>query len=86
MVESMELVMTCGSESWHLTSATVAEWPERTCICAFVRMSQTRAEASLPEVTRTSRVGCRLSAYTPERWPWYWRMTLLTSRSQHLTI
>ena len=31
-VESMDPVITCGSESWHLTSATVAEWPERTNI------------------------------------------------------
>jgi hypothetical protein len=56
-VESMLPVMTCGSDSWHLTSATVAVWPERTWICALVRMSHTRAEASRPAVTSTSSVG-----------------------------
>ena len=29
-VESILPVMTCGSDSWHLTSATVPVWPERT--------------------------------------------------------
>ena len=29
-VESMLPVMTWGSDSWHLTSATVPVWPERT--------------------------------------------------------
>lgn len=40
-VESMLPVMTCGSDSWHLTSEMVAVWPARTWTCAFVRMSQT---------------------------------------------
>jgi hypothetical protein len=31
-VESMLPVMTCGSESWHLTSAMVAVCPDRTWI------------------------------------------------------
>lgn len=60
MVESMDPVMTCGSDSWHLTSETVAVWPERMCTWALVRMSQTLALASRPAVTRTSSVGCRL--------------------------
>lgn len=68
-VESMLPVITCGSDSWHLTSAIVPVCPARTCICALVRISHTRAEASRPEVTKTSRVGCRLSEYTPDRWP-----------------
>ena len=70
IVESILPVITWGSDSWHLTSATVAVWPAKTCIWALVRMSHTRADASRPEVTRTSRVGWRASAYTPERWPW----------------
>ena len=69
-VESMLPVMTWGSDSWHFTSATVAVWPAKTWICAFVRISHTRADASRPDVTKTSSVGCRLSEYTPERWPW----------------
>ena len=30
-VESIDAVMTCGSDSWHLTSDTVAVWPVKTC-------------------------------------------------------
>jgi hypothetical protein len=61
-VESILPVIICGSESWHLTSETVPVCPVRTWIWALVRMSHTRAEASRPEVTRTSSVGWSESA------------------------
>lgn len=60
MVESMDPVMICGSDSWHLTDAIVPVCPVSAWICALVRISQTRAVASRPAVTSTSRVGCRL--------------------------
>ena len=40
-------------------------------------MSQTRATASRPPVTSTSNVGWRDRQYTPDKWPWYDRMTLM---------
>src|SRR5436190_15042610 len=57
MWESREPVMTCGSDSWHFTSATVAVWPERTWILLRERISQTLATPSRPPVTRKSSVG-----------------------------
>jgi hypothetical protein len=69
-VLSMLPVITCGSEACVTTAPTVPVCPARTCTCAFVRMSHTRADASRPAVTSTSSVGCSASAYTPERWPW----------------
>lgn len=57
IVESIEPVMICGSDSWHFTSAIVPVWPVSAWIWALVRMSHTRAVASRPPVTRTSSVG-----------------------------
>ena len=62
-VLSIEPVMTWGSLSWHWTLATVEVWPLSTWIWVFVRMSHTRATASLPAVTRTSNVGCNLFSH-----------------------
>jgi hypothetical protein len=45
-VLSILSVITCGSLSWHFTSATVPVWPARTWIWALVRMSQTWVRAS----------------------------------------
>jgi hypothetical protein len=69
-VLSMLPVITCGSLACARTTPTVPVCPARTCTCAFVRMSHTRADASRPAVMSTSSVGCSASEYTPDRWPW----------------
>jgi hypothetical protein len=56
----MEPEMIWGSESWHLTSATVLVWPVRVKMLARVRISHTRTLASRPAVHNTSRVGWTL--------------------------
>mmetsp|Transcript_22014 Transcript_22014/g.74034 ORF Transcript_22014/g.74034 Transcript_22014/m.74034 type:complete len:388 (+) Transcript_22014:235-1398(+) len=84
--QSIEPEITWGSADWAATETTVSLCPESTCTGALVRMSQTRTVASRPPVQSTSRPGWSAAQYTPERWPWYARMVLLVSRSQHLTI
>lgn len=76
----------------HLDHQTCTPVHNHTPVCPlstwmhdFVRMSQTLAVASRPPVTSTSSVGWIESAYTADRCPWYCRITLLHSRSQHFT-
>mmetsp|Transcript_22580 Transcript_22580/g.57375 ORF Transcript_22580/g.57375 Transcript_22580/m.57375 type:complete len:207 (-) Transcript_22580:887-1507(-) len=86
MVESCEPVMTCGSVGCDRMEHTVWSWPLSTWICVLVRMSHTRHTLSRPPVNSTSSLGCSAMEYTPDRCPWYERMTLFCSRSQHLTV
>lgn len=70
MVASWLPLMTCGSELWHWTLATVLVWPVRVWMQALVLMSQILIEESLPQVAKISMVGCKARSKHALRWPW----------------